>query len=259
MSQLIHPTAIVDESAQIADDVKIGAYTIIEADVTIGKGTEIKHHATIAKHTDIGENNRIFQYCSIGEESQDKKYQGEPTRTLIGNNNTIREYVSIHRGTVDDKGLTQIGDDNWIMAYVHIAHDCVLANNIIIANCATLAGHVHLDDYVILGGFTKLHQFCRIGAHAFTAMDTNFQKDLPPYVMAQGSPAKPRIINAEGLKRRGYSQEDISALKKAFRYLYKSDLRLTDALIEMQKLADKHPCVQLMVDFINSSSRSIVR
>ncbi len=259
MSHLIHPTALIDQSAQIADDVKIGAYTIVEADVSIGKGTEIKHHVTIARYTDIGENNRIFQYSSIGEESQDKKYNGEPTRTLIGNNNTIREYVSIHRGTVDDKGLTQIGNDNWIMAYVHIAHDCVLANNIIIANCATLAGHVHLDDYVILGGFTKLHQFCRIGAHAFTAMDTNFQKDLPPYVMAQGSPAKPRIINAEGLKRRGFSQDDITALKKAFRLLYKSDLRLTDALEGMQKLADKHDCVQLMVDFINSSSRSIVR
>ncbi len=259
MSQLIHPTALIDASAKIADDVKIGAYSIIESDVSIASGTEIKHHVTIAAHTDIGKNNRIFQYSSIGEEPQDKKYNGEATRTTMGDNNTIREYVTINRGTVDDLGETRIGNNNWIMAYVHIAHDCVLADNIIIANGTTLAGHVHLGDYVILGGFTKLHQFCRIGAHAFTAMDTGFQKDLPPYVMAQGNPAKPRIINAEGLKRRGFSQEDITALKKAFRLLYKSDLRLTDALVGMQKLADKHACVQLMVDFINSSSRSIVR
>ncbi len=259
MSQLIHPTALIDASAKISDDVKIGAYSIIEADVSIASGTEIKHHVTIAKHTDIGKNNRIFQYSSIGEEPQDKKYKGEATRTTVGDNNTIREYVTINRGTVDDLGETRIGNNNWIMAYVHIAHDCVLADNIIIANGTTLAGHVHLGDYVILGGFTKLHQFCRIGAHAFTAMDTGFQKDLPPYVMAQGNPAKPRIINAEGLKRRGFSQEDITALKKAFRLLYKSDLRLEEALKEMQKLADKQHCVQLMIDFIKSSNRSIVR
>jgi len=259
MSNLIHKTAIVDASAKIAKDVKIGAYSIIEEDVSIDSGTEIKSHVTICKHTEIGKNNRIFQFSSIGEEPQDKKYKGEATRTIIGNGNTIREYVTINRGTIDDQGLTEIGDDNWIMAYVHIAHDCKIANHVIIANNTTLAGHVHLGDYVILGGFTKLHQFCRIGAHAFTAMDTGFQKDLPPYVMAQGNPAKPRIINAEGLKRRGFTQADITALKKAFRLLYKSDLRLEEALIEMQKLADKQACVQLMVDFIRDSNRSIVR
>jgi len=256
---MIHKTTIIDPTAKIAEDVKIGAYSIIEEDVSIGAGTEIKSHVTIAKHTDIGRNNRIFQYSSIGEEPQDKKYKGEATRTIIGDNNTIREYVTINRGTVDDEGVTKIGNDNWIMAYVHIAHDCILANNIIIANGTTLAGHVHLGDYVILGGFTKLHQFCRIGAHAFTAMDTGFQKDLPPYVMAQGNPAKPRTINAEGLKRRGFTQADITAIKKAFRLLYKKDLRLEEALIEMQKLADQQHSVQLMIDFIKASNRSIVR
>jgi UDP-N-acetylglucosamine acyltransferase len=256
---MIHPTAIIDPTAKIADDVKIGAYCIIEEDVSIGSGTELKTHVTVSKHTDIGKNNRIFQFSSIGEEPQDKKYNQEPTRTLIGNNNTIREYVTINRGTIDDQGLTKIGNDNWIMAYVHIAHDCVIANNVIIANASTLAGHVHLDDYVILGGFTKLHQFCRIGAHAFTAMDTGFQKDLPPYVMAQGSPAVARTINAVGLKRRGYSQESIKAIKKAFNFLYKSDLRLEQAVKEIEKIAVDQPAVKLMVDFINNSSRSIVR
>lgn len=256
---MIHSTAIIDPTAKIADDVKIGAYCIVEEDVSIGSGTELKAHVTVSKHTDIGENNRIFQFSSIGEEPQDKKYNQEPTRTLIGNNNTIREYVTINRGTVDDRGLTSIGNDNWIMAYVHIAHDCKIANNVIIANASTLAGHVHIDDYVILGGFTKLHQFCRIGAHAFTAMDTGFQKDLPPYVMAQGSPAVARTINAVGLKRRGYSQESIKAIKKAFNLLYRSDLRLEQAMQEIEKIAKTHDAVQLMVDFINSSTRSIVR
>lgn len=256
---MIHKTAVIHPDARIADNVKIGAYSIIEEDVSIGAGTEIRSHVTISKHTEIGENNRIFQFSAIGEEPQDKKYKGEATRTIIGDNNTIREYVTINRGTIDDKHETRIGNENLIMAYVHIAHDCILKDNIIIANGTTLAGHVHLDDYVILGGFTKLHQFCRIGAHAFTAMDTGFQKDLPPYVMAQGNPAKPRVINTEGLKRRGFTQDEITALKKAFRLLYKSDLRLEDALIEMQKLANEQACVQIMIDFIQNSSRSIVR
>jgi UDP-N-acetylglucosamine acyltransferase len=256
---MIHKTAIIDPSAQIAEGVHIGAYSIIEEDVKIGSGTIIKHHVTIAKHTEIGESNTIYQYSSIGEASQDKKYNNEPTRTIIGDRNTIREYVTIHRGTKDDNGLTVLGDDNWIMAYVHIAHDCIIGNHTIMANGTTLAGHVHIDDYVILGGFTKLHQFCRIGAHAFTAMDTGFQKDLPPYVIAQGNPAIPRTINIEGLKRRGFSQEDITAIKKAFRLLYKSDLRLEEALIEMQKLADKHSSVQIMIDFVKASKRSIAR
>ncbi|MBL4772716.1 MAG: acyl-ACP--UDP-N-acetylglucosamine O-acyltransferase [Alcanivoracaceae bacterium] len=256
---MIHKTAIIGTNVQLADDVKVGAYTIIEDDVSIGAGTEIKSHVIIAKHTDIGKNNRIFQFSSIGEEPQDKKYNNEATRTIIGDNNTIREYVTINRGTIDDGRVTKIGNNNWIMAYVHIAHDCLLADNIIIANGSTLAGHVHIEDYVILGGFTKLHQFCRIGAHAFTAMDTGFQKDLPPYIMAQGNPAKPRTINAEGLKRRGFSEIEINAVKKAFKLLYKSDLRLEEALIAMETLADDHAVIQIMIDFIKASNRSIVR
>ncbi len=256
---MIHPTAIISDHAKLAADVKVGAYSIIEEDVSIDSGTEIKSHVTIAKHTDIGKNNRIFQYASIGEEPQDKKYHNEATRTLIGDNNTIREYVTINRGTDDDNGITRIGNDNWIMAYVHIAHDCVLGDNITIANGSTLAGHVHIDDFVILGGFTKLHQFCRIGAHAFTAMGTGFQKDLPPYVMAHGNPAKPRAINTEGLKRRGFSVEAIKAIRSAFKLLYKSDLRLEEALIEMQRLANQESAVQIMIDFIKASNRSIAR
>ena len=256
---MIHKTAIIDKNAKLGKNVKIGPYCIIEEDVSIGAGSEIKSHVSIAKHTHIGKNNRIFPYASIGEEPQDKKYQGEATQTIIGDNNTIREYVTINRGTIDDKGITTIGNNNLIMAYVHIAHDCRLKDNIIIANGTTLAGHVHLDDYVILGGFTKLHQFCRIGAHAFTAMDTGFQKDLPPYMVAHGNPAKPRTINSEGLKRRGFSQSDIRALKKAFKILYKSDLQLSQALQQMQDLANTHNCVQIIIDFINSSKRSIVR
>ena len=256
---MIHKTAIIDPSAQIADNVKIGAYSIIEEDVIIGSGTEIKAHVIIAKHTTIGENNRIFQFSSIGEEPQDKKYNQEPTKTIIGNNNTIREYVTISRGTVDDQGITKIGDNNWIMANVHIAHDCMIADNVTMANGTTLAGHVHIEEYVILGGFTKLHQFCRIGAHAFTAMDTGFQKDLPPYIMAQGNPAVARTINVVGLKRRGFSADSIKAIKKGYNLLYKSDLRLEQAVKEMEVLAKSQSAVQVMVDFINSSSRSIVR
>ncbi len=256
---MIHKTAIIDPSAQIADNVKIGAYSIIEEDVTIGSGTEIKAHVVIAKHTTIGENNRIFQFSSIGEEPQDKKYNQEPTKTIIGDNNTIREYVTISRGTVDDQGITKIGNNNWIMANVHIAHDCMIADNVTMANGTTLAGHVHIEEYVILGGFTKLHQFCRIGAHAFTAMDTGFQKDLPPYIMAQGNPAVARTINVVGLKRRGFSADSIKAIKKAYNLLYKSDLRLEQAVKEMEVLAKSQSAVQVMVDFINSSSRSIVR
>ena len=259
MNDLIHKTAIIDPSAKLAANVKVGAYSIIEEDVTIGEGTEIKPHVIIAKHTDIGKNNKIYQFSSIGEANQDKKYNNEPTRTLIGDNNTIRENVTIHRGTMDDNSITVIGNNNLIMAYVHIAHDCVIQDNIIMANGTTLAGHVQIGDYVLLGGFTKLHQFCRIGAHAFTAMDTGFQKDLPPYVMAQGNPAKPRTINAEGLKRRGFSQADISAIKTAFRILYKKGLRLEEALVSLQALADEHKPVQIMIDFIQSSNRSIVR
>lgn len=254
---MIHPTAIVDEQANIAGDVVIGPYCIIGPKVSIGSKTVLKSHVVVSGRTTIGENNKIYPFASIGEDPQDKKFADEDTEVIIGNGNTIREYVTINLGTTDDAGVTRVGDDNWIMAYVHIAHDCVVGNHTIMANGTTLAGHVHIGDHVILGGFSKLHQFCRIGAHAFAAMDSGFQKDVPPFVMAQGSPAVPRAINFEGLKRRGFSKERITLIKKAFRLLYKSDLPLAEALVEMEKLGSED--VQLMIDFIQKSERSIIR
>lgn len=256
---MIHPTAIIDDGAQIGNNVRIGPYCIIEHDTVIGDDCELKSHVVVAKHTRMGKGNKIYPFASIGEDPQDKKYFDEPTQLIIGNNNTIRENVTINRGTVDDDGITIIGDDNWIMAYVHIAHDCILGDQTILANCSSLAGHVHVGDYAILGGFTKIHQFCRIGAHSFSAMDTGFQKDLPPFVMAQGNPAKPRAINFEGLKRRGFDKTKISQIKKAYRVLYKSDLKLEQAINELEELAKESNEVQMMVEFIKSSSRSIIR
>ena len=256
---MIHPTAIIDSAAQIGQNVKIGPYCIIEADTVIGDDCELKSHVLIARNTTMGCGNKVYPFASVGEDPQDKKYADEPTTLIIGDNNTIREYVTINRGTVDDQGTTQVGDDNWIMAYVHIAHDCVLGNHTILANCSSLAGHVHVGDHAILGGFTKLHQFCRVGAHAFSAMDSGFQKDLPPFVMAQGNPAKPRAINFEGLKRRDFSKARIADIKAAYRVLYKSDLKLDQAIIELEQMAENSQDVKLMVDFIQQSSRSIIR
>jgi len=256
---MIHPSALIDDSAEIAGDVKIGPYCVIGADVKIGAGCELKSHVVIGPHTELGENNVVYPFACLGESPQDKKFDEEQTRLKIGSQNTIREYVTMNRGTVDDRQVTEVGDDNWIMAYVHIAHDCVVGNHTIMANATTLAGHVHIGDYVILGGFTKIHQFCRIGAHAFTAMDTAMQKDVPPFVMAHGSPAKPRAINFEGLKRRGFSQGRIRMIKKAYKLLYQSDLALVDALDAMQSLVSESSDVQSMVEFIQASQRSIIR
>ncbi len=256
---MIHPSAIIDPQAKIGDNVTIGPYCIIEADTEIGDHCVLKSHVVVANHTKIGQGNKIYPFASIGEDPQDKKYADEATRLVIGDNNTIREYVTINRGTVDDEGVTRVGDDNWIMAYVHIAHDCVLGNHTILANCSSLAGHVHVGDHVILGGFSKLHQFCRVGAHAFSAMDSGFQKDLPPFVMAQGNPAKPRAINFEGLKRRQFSKQRIAAIKAAYRIIYKSDLSLDQAVEELTGLAKESEDVKMMLEFIQSSSRSIIR
>lgn len=256
---MIHPTALVDASAKIGHNVSIGPYCIIEANTVIGDDCELKSHVVVANHSTLGKGNKIYPFASIGEDPQDKKFADEPTQLTIGDNNTIREYVTINRGTVDDNGITQIGNDNWIMAYVHIAHDCVLGDHTILANGSTLAGHVHIGDYVILGGFSKIHQFCRLGAHAFSAMDSGFQKDLPPFVMAQGNPAKPRAINFEGLKRRGFDRDRISAIKKAYRIIYKSDLKLEQALVELEQLAQDSADVKMMTEFIAESTRSIIR
>ncbi|MBT8144304.1 MAG: acyl-ACP--UDP-N-acetylglucosamine O-acyltransferase, partial [Gammaproteobacteria bacterium] len=221
---MIDTRAVVDSGARIDLDVDIGPYSVIGKDVSIGRGTRIGPHVVIEGPCEIGEDNQIFPFCALGGAPQDKKYAAEPTRLVIGNRNTIRESCTFNRGTTQDDGVTRVGDDNWIMAYVHIAHDCLVGNNVIMANNTTLAGHVRVDDWVILGGFTKVHQFCRIGQHSFSAMDCAFSRDLPPYVMAAGHLAEPRGINSEGLRRRGFSRESISRIRDAYRILYRSDL-----------------------------------
>ncbi|GAA4815041.1 acyl-[acyl-carrier-protein]--UDP-N-acetylglucosamine O-acyltransferase [Marinicella pacifica] len=256
---MIHPTALIDDSAEIGDNVRIGPYCVIGADVKIGAGCELKSHVVIGPHSELGEHNVVYPFACLGEAPQDKKFSNEQTRLKIGNHNTIREYVTMNRGTVDDRHITEVGNDNWIMAYVHIAHDCVVGDHTIMANGTTLAGHVHIGNHVILGGFTKIHQFCRVGDHAFTAMDTAMQKDVPPFVMAHGSPAKPRAINFEGLKRRGFSKERIRAIKNAYKTIYQSEMSLRESLDALADLADASEDMRLMVDFVKASKRSIIR
>ena len=220
----IHPTAIVSDSAVLADDVELGAYCVIGNEVVVEAGCRIGSHVVINGPTRIGRSNRIYQFCSLGDDPQDKKYAGEPTRLEIGNNNTIREFCTISRGTVQDQGLTTIGNDNWIMAYVHIAHDCRIGNQCIFANNATLAGHVHVDDWAIFGGFTGAHQFCRIGAHSFLGMYAGTSRDVPAYTMISGQPPSPKGINSEGLKRRGFSAEQVRNIRNAYRVVYRLSL-----------------------------------
>jgi UDP-N-acetylglucosamine acyltransferase len=255
----IHRTAIVEDGAEIADGVEIGAYAIIGAEVRIGAGTRIGPHTVVRGPTTIGRDNQIFQFASVGDDPQDKKYAGERTELVIGDRNTIREFCTINRGTTQDEGVTRIGDDNWIMAYAHVAHDCVIGNHVILANAATLAGHVHVGDWVIFGGFAGAHQFVHIGAHAFLGMYSGVGKDVPAYVTVMGQPAEPRGINSEGLRRRGYTAAQIRAIKEAFRLLYRSGMKLADAVAELKTRAEVHPELQLMVDSIDRSGRSIVR
>lgn len=256
---MIHPTAIVDPGARIGTNVAIGPYSIIGPDVEIGEDTEIGPHVVIKGHTRIGRDNRVFQFCSLGEIPQDKKYTGEPTRLEIGDRNTIREFCTFNLGTVQGGGLTSIGDDNWLMAYVHIAHDCHVGNKTIFANGASLAGHVTVDDFVIFGGFTGIHQFCRIGAHVITAASSLVLQDVPPYLMVAGNTAQPYGIHVEGLKRRGFSSEVITELKRAYRTLYKSGLLLEEAKTKLAEQARTVPDVRPMVDFLESSKRGIIR
>jgi len=256
---MIHPTAIVETGARIADDVEIGAYTLIGPHVEIGPGCRIGPHAVITGHTRIGVGNRIFQFVSLGEAPQDKKYAGEPTRLEIGDNNTIREFCTFNCGTVQDAGTTRLGNNNWIMAYVHLAHDCQVGNNTVFANNAQLAGHVHVGDHAILGGFTTVHQFCHIGAHSITSLSTVVYQDIPPYLVASGNSARPFGINAEGLKRRGFSATTITQLKRAYKTLYKSGHSLEQAKRELARQAGDCPEVQLLVDFLAASTRGIVR
>ncbi len=218
-ASLIHPTAVIDSGAQLDASVEVGAYSVIGAHVCIGAGTVIGPHVVIEGHTTIGNDNHIYQFASLGAAPQDKKYAGEPTRLEIGDRNTIREFVTFNRGTVQDAGVTRIGNDNWIMAYVHIAHDCQLGSNIILANNATLAGHVYLGDWVFLGGFTSVHQFCHIGAHAMTAFTAAVSQDVPPFVTAAGNRAAPVGINSEGLRRRHFSDAQLTVIKRAYKIL----------------------------------------
>lgn len=256
---MIHSTAIIHSSAELADNVEIGAYTIIGAKVKIDSGTWIGPHVVIQGPTQIGKDNRIFQFNSLGEMPQDKKYQGEATELIIGDRNIIREYCTFNRGTVQDIGKTVLGNDNWIMAYVHLAHDCIVGNNTIFANGTTLAGHVVIDDYVILGGFSLIHQFCRIGKYAFTGMGTAVGRDIPPYVMVYGEPGIPRGINREGLKRHGFSTERIHSIKQAYRTLYRAKLGYKEAISRLEYDFSKNTDIQSLVEFCKKSQRGIIR
>lgn len=256
---MIHPTAIIHEGAILAADVSVGAYSIIGDHVEIGSGTWIGPHVVINGPTRIGQDNKIFQFSSLGEMPQDKKYQGEETRLEIGDRNVIREFCTFNRGTSQDVGVTRVGDDNWIMAYVHLAHDCQIGHHTIFANNAQLAGHVHVDDYAILGGFTVVHQFCHIGGHSITGMGTILFKDIPPYVTAAGHEAQPHGINSEGLKRRGFSSEAILAIKRAYKTLYKSGLTLEQAKLALVEQAKSSVEIQPVIDFLGRSARGIIR
>lgn len=255
----IHPTAIVHPAAKLGRDVEIGPYSIVGEHVEIADRTWIGPHVVLNGHTRIGCENRIYQFCSIGEAPQDKKYSGEPTRLEIGDRNTIREFCTFNCGTAQDAGVTRLGNDNWIMAYVHLAHDCQVGNQTIFANNTQLAGHVQVGDWAILGGFTVVHQFVRIGAHSFTAMGTILLQDLPPFVTAAGNPAEPRSINAEGLKRRGFDTAAVAAVKRAFKILYKSGMKLDEAKAAIDAEAAGTPGLALLSSFLDAPGRGIIR
>ena len=259
----IHPTAQIDAGAQLGEDVEVAAYALIGAHVRIGEGCRIGPHCVIEGHTTIGRNNRIAQASSIGSPPQDKKYAGEPTRLEIGDSNTIREFCTINTGTVQDAGVTRIGDDNWIMAYVHIAHDCQVGSHTIMANLTQLAGHVHLGDWVVVGGMSGLHQFVRVGAHAMIGFQSRLSQDLPPFVVVAGNPAEAQGINAEGLRRCGFSPERIAAVKQMHRLLYRRGLTLEDAAREIGQMPEAQTesaaDIRQMLDFLGSAQRGIVR
>ncbi|TDT43186.1 acyl-[acyl-carrier-protein]--UDP-N-acetylglucosamine O-acyltransferase [Halospina denitrificans] len=257
--QAIHPQAIVDPSAKLGQGVTVGPWTWIGPDVEIGDNTEILSHVVIKGPTTIGANNRIFQFSSVGEACQDMKYQGEPTTLVIGDNNIIRESCTIHRGTVQDRGETRIGDNNLLMAYVHVAHDCVIGNQAILANCATLAGHVDVDDYVILGGGTMVHQFCHLGAYSMSAGGSIVLKDIPAYVMASGQSAQAHGLNVEGLKRRGFARDVIHDLRRAYRILYREGNTLEQAIGQLESEFVGHDEVALLVKTLRRAERGIVR
>lgn len=256
---MIHSQAIVDPSARLADDVTVGPWSIIGPDVEIGPGTIIEPHVVVRGPTRIGAGNHIYQFSSIGEATPDLKYRDEPTRLVIGDNNTIRESVTIHRGTVQDRSETTIGNDNLFMAYVHIGHDSIIGNHTVLVNNAALAGHVHIGDWAILSGYTLVHQFCKIGAHSFSGMGTAIGKDVPAYITVSGSPAEAKTINIEGLRRRGFSSDAIRQLRRAFKIVYRQGLTMDIALQRLETMLRETPEVQVLIDSIRASERGIVR
>ncbi|CAM3734626.1 Acyl-[acyl-carrier-protein]--UDP-N-acetylglucosamine O-acyltransferase [Vibrio aerogenes CECT 7868] len=255
----IHPTSVIEEGAVIGAKVKIGPFCYVDAKVEIGEGTELLSHVVVKGPTTIGKDNRIFQFASIGEDCQDLKFRGEDTQLIIGDRNTIRESVTMHRGTVQDQGITRVGHDNLFMINAHVAHDCVIGNQCIFANNATLAGHVTIGDYAILGGMSAIHQFCNIGEHAMLGGGSIVVQDVPPYIMAQGNHCAPFGVNIEGLKRRGFEKAEIHAIRRAYKALYRSGLTLDKAKAEIEKEADTTPAVKAFLSFFEKSTRGIIR
>ncbi len=256
---MIDARAIVDSGARLGNDVSVGPFSIIEADVEIGDGTAIGPHVVVRGGTRIGKNNRFYQFGSIGDDPQDKKYAGEPTRLEIGDGNTFRECCTLNRGTAQDKGVTRIGNHNWLMAYTHVAHDCIVGNQTVLANNATLAGHVHVGDYAILGGFAGVHQYCQIGTHSFIGNNCGITRDVPPYVLVAGPPSAPRGVNSEGLKRHGFTRAQIRNIRNAYRVVYRSDLRLEEAVAALREQLAEQPELIPFVEFLENSRRSILR
>jgi UDP-N-acetylglucosamine acyltransferase len=259
MTRRVHPTAIVDPTAELDDDVEIGPYSIVGANVVVGAGTVVGPHVVVGARTRIGRRNRIFQFASIGEIAQDRKYGGEPTTTTIGDDNVFREYVTVHAGTAQDRGDTAIGDANLFLAYTHVAHDCVVGSHTVFSNNAQIAGHVHVDDWVVMGAFGGVHQFCRVGAHAMVAAGSIVLQDVPPYTIVQGYPAEPKGTNAEGLRRRGFSPDDMLAIRRAYKTLYREGRTLEDAKAAIAHAAQQSSVLAPLVAFLDGPGRGLVR
>jgi len=255
----IHPSSVVDPGAELGDGVEIGPFCTVGPHVRLGEGVVLHSHAVIAGHTEIARETQVFPFASLGEPPQDVKYKGEPTRLEIGDRNVFRECCTVHRGTTHDQGVTRVGSDGLFMAYTHVAHDCEIGDNVVLANCASMAGHVQIGDWVQLGGLCAIHQFVKIGAHAFVAGGAMVRQDVPPFIMVAGYPAEPQAVNAEGLKRRGFTAEQIRHIRDAYRILYRSELKLTDALEQLRALVPAQPEIRDFVAFIEGSTRSLVR